>query len=235
MQNRAVIWKTSLRFCCVPVLSSVTDGKICDRCVWVRVKERASACLFFPKLSHLRCCFSPVVSLHSLQYTSLPVLSLCVSLSLPVSCALFQGWGLRHAFHLAYEALILFRAWREREKDGRREGERCGGWMGGMRATSLPSLLPEVCTFVSLLSRKTRMSRCSVCVLPVYLSGISAAQTRTHAPNTPPIPTPFFLNQHADVIWWNKMRKTVCTHARTYARAHTLLKGHVLGNIRAKH
>lgn len=107
--------------------------------------------------------------------------------------------------------------------------------MGGMMATSLPSLLPEVCTFVSLLSRKTRMSRCSVCVLPVYLSGISAAQTRTHAPNTPPIPTPFFLNQHADVIWWNKMRKTVCTHARTYARAHTLLKGHVLGNIRAKH
>lgn len=96
-----------------------------------------------PEMLFQSCCVTAFFTIH----ISL-VLSLCVSLSLPVSCALFQGWGLRHTFHLAYEALILFRAWRE--KDGRREGERCGGWMGGMRATSLPSLLPEVCTFVSL-------------------------------------------------------------------------------------
>lgn len=148
MQNRAVIWKTSLRFCCLSVLSSVTDGKICDRCVWVRVKERASACLFFPKLSHLRCCFSPVVSLHSLQYTSLPVLSLCVSLSLPVSCALFQGWGLRHAFHLAYEALILFRAGeRERKTGGERERDVGGGWVEWGRHLSPPCCLKFVLLF----------------------------------------------------------------------------------------
>lgn len=89
----------------------------------------------------------PVVSLDPLQYTSSTSLPLCVSpsLSLPVSCALFQGWGLRHTFHLAYEALILFRA-RSGREEGRREG--CGGWTGRMRATSLSpclSLSPSSC------------------------------------------------------------------------------------------
>lgn len=47
-------------------------------------------------------------AVHPLFLPSSPGVSLCLCLS-PVSCALFQGWGLRHTFHLAYEALILFR------------------------------------------------------------------------------------------------------------------------------
>ena len=105
-------------------------------CVCVCVCVCARACVCEGKIHsvapELLC---PLVSLHPLQHTHLSVcLTVCVcvcvcvcvslSLSLPVSCALFQGWGLRHTFHLAYEALILFRAWSERERGRKKGGER---------------------------------------------------------------------------------------------------------------
>lgn len=57
----------------------------------------------------------------------LTFLSVSVSPSLLVSCALYEGSGLRHTFHLAYEALILFRAWSERKMGG--DVDVGGGWV----------------------------------------------------------------------------------------------------------
>lgn len=150
MQNRAVIWKTSLRFCCVSVLSSVTDGKTCDRCVCVRVKERASDCLFFSPNYHtwdvvsVLLCHCILYNTHLSLYS--PSVFLCLS-PFPVLCFKAEACVTHSTWHM--KPLSCLEPG-ERETDGRREGERCGGWMGGMRATSLPSLLPEVCTFVSL-------------------------------------------------------------------------------------
>lgn len=97
--------------------------------MWVRVTERASDCLFFfPKLSHLRCCFSPVVSLHSLQYTSLlysPSVFLCLS-PFPVLCFKAEACVTHSTWHM--KPLSCLEPG-ERKTGGERERDVGGGWV----------------------------------------------------------------------------------------------------------
>lgn len=119
MRNKSEVWKWEIS------LSELTYREVGVRqvCVWEKH-------LSFPLVSP-----HPFNSTH--LFLSFPLsVSVSPSLSLPVSCALFQGWGLRHTFHLAYEALILFRACSEGEKGGERDVG------GGMRAASLMFILP---------------------------------------------------------------------------------------------
>lgn len=79
---------------------------------------------------HLSFSLCLLVWLHLLHSSLFFPECVCVSVSLPVSCALFQGLGLRHTFHLAYEALILFRAWRKEGGREKRREERERGMLG---------------------------------------------------------------------------------------------------------
>lgn len=149
MENKAMVreWvdETWPPQCCWTV-QCYTVRSWSDRCVLDKTERVKHSDV----RSHLILSVCPPVSLHpSLERTSLPLcLCLCVSpsLSLPVSCALFQGWGLRHTFHLAYEALILFRAWSEREKEGDRREER-GMWMWGVAGWNEGQLSPPLSCF----------------------------------------------------------------------------------------
>lgn len=136
----AVLWReTSLWMC------------LCDS--WVTTCEVIQT--FRPSTPDLSLpSLSTSSAIHPL-FHSFPGASLRLCLS-PVSCALFQGWGLRHTFHLAYEALILFRgcstSTSSSSKRGKSWGEKeerggggvvwvcmcmcvCGrgGWMPGMK------------------------------------------------------------------------------------------------------
>lgn len=101
------------------------DVPVWQLCFWVSLSRRSDPHTWFLSLSR-----STSSTIHPLFLPSSPGVSLCLCLS-PVSCALFQGWGLRHTFHLAYEALILFRGC---SGSGERTGQalRGGGERGGV-------------------------------------------------------------------------------------------------------